>query len=346
VGAATLSGILMPSRIDKTAANLWGSFVEYEGTKVVKEYPRIGVITFYMGGLTLAPGGTETYYDHIVKRSHEVKASQLAAERWHELVAIYFEHLSEIAAGGAWGLRQYMGDILLVCFVLQIFLALILRRPGSLHSLAFAASALAFYFGPVVLLRGDEATHYLLVMVPLVVLVAAQGIAQVGQIIWDLLKRSRPVLVERLGQVGPSSLVMASLFPIYLSVTFYQGALLTIQDFEEKADREQVDLDALELQGRKVACRNMTWFVDRDVETVLLPYATVPKLERYVLAQKVDGILVWTKEPSPFFYATPYGKLSKFDRALRSSPLFGPPQVSGHWRWYPVRPAFYPRRGS
>jgi hypothetical protein len=77
--------------------------------------------------------------------------------------------------------------------------------------------------------------------------------------------------------------------------------------------------------------------VDRNIETVLLPYAGVPQLEEYVKAQNVDGILIWVEEKHHFFRTMPYGNFETFDEALQRSKVFGPAQVSGDWRWYPVR---------
>ena len=84
----------------------------------------------------------------------------------------------------------------------------------------------------------------------------------------------------------------------------------------------------------------MTWFVDRDVCTVFLPYGTVPELEHFARVQGVDGILVCLEkehELQPFFRVMPYRTAEELDRAMKKSSLFGPVRVEGGWRWYPVR---------
>src|SRR5262249_3565623 len=90
------------------------------------------------------------------------------------------------------------------------------------------------------------------------------------------------------------------------------------------------------LEGGVIACRTMGWFVDREVRTVLLPYASVPELERYCRARGISGILLWENEPELFARATPCGSLADLEGALCTSGGFGPPRVSGAWRWYPL----------
>jgi hypothetical protein len=60
-------------------------------------------------------------------------------------------------------------------------------------------------------------------------------------------------------------------------------------------------------------------------------------LANYVQAHHIDGILIWEHAPTAAFRANPYGSLVKFERALQDSGRFDVPQVSGAWRWYPVR---------
>jgi len=95
----------------------------------------------------------------------------------------------------------------------------------------------------------------------------------------------------------------------------------------------------LKLEGKNVACRNMSWFVDRQVRTVLLPFATVPELEKYAGAQGLDGILVWEHENVIELGVIPYESYEVMDEAFRASSFFESPQVSGGWRWYSVRNA-------
>ena len=102
--------------------------------------------------------------------------------------------------------------------------------------------------------------------------------------------------------------------------------------------RQQAAVDALNLEGLKVACRNMGWFVDRDVRTVLLPYARIAEIESYVQAHAIDGILIWEEEEMAAFRATPYGSLTEFARALEKSTVFAAPRIASGWRWYAAAP--------
>jgi hypothetical protein len=334
---AGVGGHMVPSPVDKTAANMLGNLVEREGLQIQERVPTFGTVTLYIGGLTLAPGTSETYYDHIVRRSHDVNARALLADRMLDVLPVYLERLGEVFASGAWGLRLYTGEVLLAAFLFQVILSLFRRGMEELHVLAFAGSALAYYFGPVILLRGDEPTHYLLVVVPLILLVGARGIIRFGQLVEARLEKWQPAMAAGFRHSRRFLLGLAFAPCLCLCASFYQGALTTLKEYQDETLEKQADLDALHLEGRKVACRSMCWFSDRCVVTVLLPYATVPELEQYVRAQDIDGILVWANEKQLLFRVTPYGSLRKFDRAMRQSTFFGPPVVSGGWSWYPRR---------
>ena len=52
--------------------------------------------------------------------------------------------------------------------------------------------ALAQYAGPVILLRGDIPTHYLLVAAPLILVVAARGVAVLSEIAFAALASRWP----------------------------------------------------------------------------------------------------------------------------------------------------------
>jgi hypothetical protein len=338
---AAAGGLALPSRVDKTAANLWGNLVEEEGLKVKVSRPGAGTATLYLGGLMVAPGTAETYYDYIVRRCHEVTARDLAADRAGQIVPLYFRRLGDVAAGGCWGLRMFTGDLLLVFFFVQVGVSLIRRRPEDIAALAFAAGAMAYYLGPVVLLRGDEPTHYLMVLMPLVLLVGARGVVETTRLLTAALERRRPGLAAKLRQARKPLAALALAPVLCVSVSFYQGALETLADHQEESGEEQADLNALNLQGKRVVCRNMCWFSDIDAETILLPYATVPELENYVRANRADGVLIWTHEKQLLFKRTPYRSFRRLDRAFRDSPVFGSPVVSGGWRWYPVRQKAY-----
>jgi hypothetical protein len=155
------------------------------------------------------------------------------------------------------------------------------------------------------------------------------------------LERRRPALAAHLRR-GRTALTLLALPPaLCLSASFYQGALETLGEHREKSSQEQADLDALHLDGKTVVCRNMCWFADIDAETIMLPYASVAELESYVPANRADGVLIWAHEKQLLFKRTPYASLGQLDRALRQSRVFGPPQISGGWRWYPIRRPSY-----
>jgi hypothetical protein len=344
--SSTVGAGLVSSEVDKTTANLWGSLVEAEGPQVTKEVPVFGLVRFHVGGLVLAPGTTEAYYDYLVRRSREVGARDYFLERSNDLLPLYFSRLASVASTFAWGLRLHTGEIVLGVFLGQLVVSLFRRGREDVHVLAIGSGAAAFFLGPIVLLRGDEPTQYVLVMVPLMIPVAARGVIGIGQLMLAHLKSALPGPSEHVQKHRRPLLVLAAAPAVCLSLAFYQGALSYLENYEAQGVAEQADLDALHLEGRTVACRNMSWFVDRDVDTLLFPYATVPELESYARANKMDGILVWEHEPSLFFYATPYHSFERFDEAMRTSRVFDPPRVSGAWRWYPVRGSQLSRRGQ
>jgi hypothetical protein len=242
-----------------------------------------------------------------------------------------------VATSGAAALRLLVGDLLPALFVVELLLVCLGRDPARRHTLALAGAALGQYLGPIVFLRGDAVTHYLFVVLPLLLLVAARGLAGCGALALAALRRWRPAHGERGRYLARFSLALVLAPLVCLCVPYYQGALDKLRASAAEAAVAQTQLDRLGLDGRRVACRRMTWFVDRDVQTVLLPNATVPELERYAAAHRLDGILIWHHEPSPFFAASRYPTPEAFERAMRASPRFGAPQVSGEWQWFPVR---------
>jgi hypothetical protein len=190
----------------------------------------------------------------------------------------------------------------------------------------------------VVLLRGDAPTHYLLMALPLFLLVGARGAVTFADGIKGIIARRIPRFLAWLRLRRTFALVVLTAPLLCLSAHYYLTVLTTLNELQHRAASAQAALDALALEGKTVACRNMSWFVDRDVCTVLLPYANVPELEAYARVRNVDGILVWDEETQVYFRAMPYGSPTAFDRAMRKSPVFAPPQSSGAWRWYAVRP--------
>src|SRR5262249_53872463 len=157
--------------------------------------------------------------------------------------------------------------------------------------------------GPLVLLRGDQPTHYLNVALPMFVLVAASGVVQLIEAAATALHRYLPALQERLRPAVRFAGFLLVPPLVCLSVVYYRGAWAALQEPQARDAIAQGELDALGLQGRKLACRNMSWFVDRPVEAVMLPYASVAELETYAHKQHLDGILLWTAEKRRFFLA-------------------------------------------
>jgi hypothetical protein len=342
VALGGLGNLFLPSPVDKTAANLWSNLVETRGPKIIETRSEIGDITHCFGGLELAPGTNETYYDYLVRRCRDVRSTDLVRERAAEILAIYGDRLGEVVGRGFWGLRIYTGEFLLGCFLLQVVLSVVRRGRPEIDSLAIAAGAVAFYLGPCVLLKGDEPTHYVVVLLPFFLLVAAQGVVELGRIAWATLQHFRPELAQRFHKDRKLLAGAAAAVFLCFSAGSYRGLLRTIGEYHADAAQEMAYVDALNLEGKRVACRNMGWFVDRDVQTVLLPYARLPELERYVRAHRIDGILLWGDETSLFFTATPYGlKVEDLEKVLRKSKVFGPPRFAGTWKWYPVRDRLY-----
>jgi hypothetical protein len=341
---AILAGWAVPSVVDKTVANLGHNLAENEGPFLSEDVPGVGWVNFSMGGYRLVPGTQEVVNDYLVRKAREMSAADYLERHAEVLVPLYLDRLAEVVEGQAGGLRWMVGELVLAFFVLQVVVALTGRDDKALATLALTAAALAYYLGPVVLLRGDQPTHYLLLALPLFVLVAARGAANAALLAggaWTTLGRCLREPGPLGGDGGKRKWLPALLLAplVVLCANFYLTVLFTLRDYQEQAGTEQTAVDALPLEGRTVACRNMSWFVDRDVRTILLPYATVAELEGYVQARGIDGILVWEHETQLFFWATPYGSLQAFDQALRQSPVFDSPQVSGGWRWYAVRRA-------
>jgi hypothetical protein len=338
-GAAFLAvlavgGRQVPSAVDKTTVNLWHRMVEFYGDKV----PHVeGLdITLHLGGLEIVEGTAEDYYDYIVPRSKHVSAARYFADHRGEIVPIYLHGLRDILTHGAAGLRALLGNAVFLCFIVQLLFSLAGRAAGAVDTLAFAGGALAHLLIPTALLRGDEPTHYLYVALPLFLIVAAAGLVQLWQLARAGLERWQPVWAERLAQAR-GFLVVLGLAPCAcLSFVFYLGTLNLLRTDYFQARQEQAALDELSLSGKRVGCRNMSWFVDRNVETVFLPYADVAGLETYAHGQGLDGILVWDHERQPLFRASPYGPLARFEEQLQASRVFGPPVVRGAWHWYPL----------
>jgi hypothetical protein len=339
---AGLAGRAVPSAVNKTVANLWHNLAENEGPVLTEEVAGVGPVNFSMGGYRIVEGTMETYNDWIVRQSRNTSNGEFLAEHGDVVFPLYFERLQAAAVSGFANLRWMIGDIALALFAFQMVLSLIRRDETVLPILAFGAGGLAYYFGPVVLLRGEAPSHYLLLALPLFLLVAVRG----GISLFVAASRSLACSREKIAS-EPVAATTAERRRLVLKLVLgalacfaihnYLAFLNTLREYQEKTEVEQAAVDALPLEDRMVACRNMSWFVDRNVRTILLPYASVPELEKYVQAHHIDGILVWDNETQLYFRATPYGSLKEFDRAIRKSPIFATPMVSGAWRWYAVR---------
>ncbi|HEX5268852.1 MAG TPA: hypothetical protein VFW33_00130 [Gemmataceae bacterium] len=338
------AGRLVASPVDKTAVALIHRMQERDGPKLLREVAGGEPVTVYLGGLVLPPDGDLTNCDQAVRDAHTVRAAEVFRARRDDVLASWLGGLRDIVTTGFRGLRLMVGPAVLIGFLLTLALALARRRGADLHVLALGAGVAAHYFGPVALLRGNDPTHYLLVVLPLVLVIAARFPAELWQAALARLERARPGLARvgvRLGAV-PVLLVLGC-----IAAAFYGGALDTLRESRREADESQRALDSLGLEGRRIACRSMSWFADRDVRPMLLPYCSVRELERYVAHNRLDGVLIWHGSKEPYFTVSPEGQ--SFDdlrAALSASPAFGEPSVAGEWYWYPTRvPALISQQG-
>jgi hypothetical protein len=337
VGMIAVGGRLVPSEVDKTTMNLWHRQMEFYGDKI----PNIngGPITLHLGGLRIVEGTAEDYYDYAVPHSKNVSALGYFLEHRRKIIPIYTHGLHAIIVGGASGLRDMLGNGVFACFMIQILSSLFIRQPASLHSLALAGGAVAHYLIPTALLRGDEPTQYLDVALSLFVIVAAAGVVRIVQTAQTVLAAARPAWAEAVATAHVFLLVLVLAPVVCLTVVYYQGTLNLLRHDYLQAQQEHAALDALPLEGKRVCCRNMNWFLDRNVVTVFFPYATVKELDAYARGQQINGLLLWENEPQLMFRITPYESLDQFEEALRQSRVFGPPMVSGAWHWYPIQQA-------
>ena len=326
VAITLLGSWLFASPVNKTIANLWGNLVEHHGLQVVQE-TESGSSIQYLAGLHLAPGGLETYYDYIVRASGQSEGEDFWKTRRGEIVPLYVERLTEACAGGFTGLRLLAGESTVVFALLGIVLALTRR---DVATLALAAGFFAHYFGPVVLLRGDKPSHYLFVALPLLALVAAGCVAHI-------INCARAKLPEAWHL---SVVAWVAVVPVVVLATgFHRGGTQVMREEHTRAQEDMIALDRLELQGKKLATRGMAWFVDRDIQAVLCPYAEVRELENYTVHHGLDGILLRAQEKHLFSNAMPYASFDEFERAMSRSEVFAPARISGAWRWFPVRKA-------
>jgi hypothetical protein len=363
---AALANQAVPSSVNKTVANLWDCRADMGGPAAVDVHPDGTRLVHFMLGYSLVPAGrtefpigpskSETYFDYAVESSRGRNTLDYCREHGEEIGRTYLQHLEQVVTHNFWGLRQTIGKLVLVLFGVQFLVCigqgLKARRPGKTaafsedaasHTFALAGGALGHYLGPVVLIAGDAPIHYILVALPLFILIAVRGgvrLVDFAAAGWKRFNRrgTGPASdVDTLHVLRPFvALTGAAL--VGLSACSYGSAFERLKELQQLSAEQQAAVNALGLDGKKVACRNMSWFVDQEVETFLLPYATVPELEVYVRDHNIDGILIWEEEPTPFFKATPYESTAAFEQALHESALFGGPRVLGTWLWYPVMP--------
>jgi hypothetical protein len=356
VAVAAAADLAVPSPVNKTVANLWDCRTDMEGPAVVEEHPDGTHLVISMLGYSLVPvQGTNlqtgpvksaTYFDYAVRSSRGRSTLDFLRGNAGVMARAYIQHLQQVLTSGLRGLRQAIGNLIVLLFGVQLLCSVgngvkpsdPFSKNAASHTFAVAGAALGHYFGPVVLIAGDAPTQYILMALPFFVLVAARGAVRL------VVAGGKHFGLQRTGRFSAADVDRApwlltawtAAVLIGAGVLSYAWAQQRLYELQRLALEEQAAVDALCLEGKKVACRNMCWFVDRQVQTILLPYATVAELEVYVRDHNIDGILVWEKEPTPFFNATPYDSPAAFGRALQESPLFGPPRTSGTWRWYPV----------
>jgi hypothetical protein len=346
---STVCGWAVSSSVNKAAANIWGNLLEQQGPQQMQDLPN-GQYTTCFGGFQIVPGTSDTFYDYIVRESRGVATKQFLADHASEIESLYRRRVGQVLAGGADGLRYTAGPLVLLLFGIAVLVLVVrLFRRGDaalswkdISVLACAAGAVAHYLGPIVFFVGDQRTHYSYVILPLLVVVAARGAVELATATWNLFQRWFPT-VAGWARERPWPLAALAGAPVAcLALSFYHNALLHLDGLHKQAMAEQGALDALGLEGQRVACRDMSWFCDRDVETFMLPYASVPELEQYAAAHGLDGLLIWDDEALLLFSGTPYTTAEAFRQALQKSAMLGPPRISGGWRWYPVRGSAYP----
>jgi len=335
-----ISGMLVSSRVNKTVVALTHRLQEQVGAQCIVPLGPDAGARIYLSGLQLCPNLLETNCDYAVNQARDVSTLAFLRDHGQKLADVYFDGVKEVLLTECGNLRDMAGNVAFFLFAAGILLSLPCRKEGDFHALAISAGALAHYLGPIALLRGADATHYLLVILPFVYVVAAYGAKQLIGVVSAVLKRLCPRQVDDTKPV-PWPMVAMGFAPVAcLSVIFFHGAFVCVTQSYDEAEEDRAAVAALGLEGRSVAVRSMGWFQDTDVQTVLLPYATVPELVKYAQAHRLDGLLLWEKTDMRYLYfsVTPYPTLDEFHQALEQSQAFGTPRVSGAWRWYPLRP--------
>jgi hypothetical protein len=348
VGLATFlitvfaGGLLVPSRVNKTVVALSHRLQEQVGEQCIVPITQGAVARIYLSGLQLCPNLLETNCDFAVNQARDASTLAFIREHRDELAAVYLDGLRGVLATAGAGVRDLTGTLV---FWLSLFgigagvVLLITRRgEGDFQAVAIAGGALAHYFGPIVLLRGADPTHYSLVILPFLCVLAAYGTVQLIAGLTAVIRLLFPRHTDS-EPVGWPMLVMGAAPVVCLAMIFFHGAYGCAVAYYQEAEEDRAALAKLGLEGRTLACRSMGWFEDANVETVLLPYATAPEIAQYARAHKLDGILLWEKiDPHyTYFSITPYRSPDEFHQALEQTQAFAAPHVSGDWRWYPLR---------
>jgi hypothetical protein len=310
LGMVRWSEALVPSPVNKIVVALTHRMQEYEGVPRPADAPESPAMARFIRGYQLAPDHQEANYDAAVRQARGVSTLTFVRQHAGELLALYGDGLGEVVESRARGLRQITGDMVLV--LCGVGLVLALRHPArerDFAALVLSAGALAHYFGPIVLLRGGETTHYVVVMLPLFFLIATRAAEQLAEAALAYGWR-RQFILRDFGTGRLFRLVAVTLL-VCLATSFYVGALNTLQKTYQDAEANRTALEGFNLEGRKVACRNMAWFADADVQTVMLPYGTADELGRYARSVGIDGFLIWynNKKPTGFYYNFPYWSL-------------------------------------
>src|SRR5262249_10304236 len=153
--------------------------------------------------------------------------------------------------------------------------------------------------------------------------VAARGAEQIGELALAVGQRWQPVLMQKAYLASRFFLVLALIPMACLSFSFYRGALESLEESYRESEADRAALEALHLEGHKVACRNMAWFTDAHVLTFILPYGSASELAGYCRKNGIDGLLIWEKYPKhPVFYFNfPFWTPRQFDQAQMQSHL-------------------------
>ena len=230
------SGRFVASPVDKTAVALLHRLQEEDGPQMARDIPNGEPITIFLGGLAPAQGSDLTQCDQAVRDARRISAGEVFQARRADILRAYVRGLWDMILTGGGGLRTVMGFTVAAAFLAQVLLSLWRRRGPDIHVLALGAGVAAHYLGPIALLRGNEPTHYLLVVLPLLLLPAARLPVELWALGSAWLEQRRPGLARVVLRLGAVPLVAVA---AWLIVLFYSGAVATMRQFQSQADAEQ-----------------------------------------------------------------------------------------------------------